>query len=129
MNKSSDKLVADPESEENKRLRNKVKAGEKVKNVETLHKTKAGDIIHVSVTKSPIIDEKGDLVAVANIVKDISVVKGPRRGTDKSKSRNRTGCARQSRFPLQHVARNPHPAEFNPRVYRYFKRKAAGYGE
>ncbi len=109
MNKSSDKLVADPESDENKRLRNKVKAGEKVKNVETLHKTKAGDTIYVSVTKSPIIDEKGDLVAVANIVKDISVVKAREEELIKAKAETERAARAKAAFlsNMSHEIRTP----------------------
>jgi two-component system, chemotaxis family, CheB/CheR fusion protein len=52
-----------------------VKKGMKVRNQETFHCTKDGRVIPVAVTKSPITDENGKVLAISNIVKDITTIK------------------------------------------------------
>jgi two-component system, chemotaxis family, CheB/CheR fusion protein len=49
--------------------------GEAVQGRESVHKRKDGTLIPVSVTKSPIKDEKGEVIALSNVVKDISWLK------------------------------------------------------
>jgi two-component system, chemotaxis family, CheB/CheR fusion protein len=49
--------------------------GEAVQGRESVHKRKDGTLIAVSVTKSPIRDDKGKVIALSNIVKDISWLK------------------------------------------------------
>ncbi len=52
-----------------------VMKGNKIRENETVHVRKDGLAVHVSVTKSPIKDEKGRIIAISNIVKDISKLK------------------------------------------------------
>ncbi len=72
--KNAGDLYAYPKSDGDKALIEKVAKGEKVKNHETVHKTKDGNIVPVSITKSPIKDTNGVVVAISNIVKDMTQV-------------------------------------------------------
>ncbi|MDQ8737175.1 PAS domain S-box protein [Paenibacillus sp. LHD-38] len=50
----------------------KIKLGEQVIGHETIHRAKNGELIHVSLTLSPIRDVKGGIVAFASIIRDIT---------------------------------------------------------
>jgi len=53
----------------------KVRSGEVVKNFELEQKTKNGQILVVSLTKSPIKNKEGEIIAISNVAKDISRIK------------------------------------------------------
>ena len=53
----------------------KVKKGKVVKNIELNQRNKSGDKIPVSLTKSPIRNDKGKVVAISDVVKDMTTVK------------------------------------------------------
>ena len=57
---------------EPERFLNQIKVGRSVKNVETIRQRKDGANIPVSLTVSPIIDEKGGVVGASAIARDIS---------------------------------------------------------
>jgi two-component system, chemotaxis family, CheB/CheR fusion protein len=68
-------LYFNPEDSEDRNMITEVKKGLKVKNQEAAHKGKDGRMLPVSVTKSPIRDDKGRIIAISNIVKDITSTK------------------------------------------------------
>lgn len=68
-------LYAYPGDDGDMAMIRKVKQGKKVKNFETFHKHKDGSVGPVSVTKSPIKDDAGKVIAISNIVKDITDIK------------------------------------------------------
>jgi len=53
----------------------KISQGEKVDHFETLRRSKAGRLIHISVTASPVKDGRGKIVGVSKIARDISLQK------------------------------------------------------
>ncbi len=71
----ANRLFAYPKNDGDIELIKKVRNGQKVTNHETVHKKKDGNLIHVSLTKSPIKDDNGVVVAISNISKDITTLK------------------------------------------------------
>ncbi len=53
----------------------KVRNGEKLKNVELIQKTKWGRSIPVSLTKSPVLNERDEVIAISDIVKDMTQIR------------------------------------------------------
>ncbi|MGM7701400.1 PAS domain S-box protein [Pseudalkalibacillus sp. Hm43] len=53
-------------------LQRKVKSGKSVVEYETVRKRKDGQLIDVAITYSPIYDENGEMIAMANILRDIT---------------------------------------------------------
>ncbi len=72
---NANELYAYPKDDGDMAMIRQVKNGDKVKNRETFHRRKDGSVVPVSVTKSPIKDDNGKVVAISNIVKDITLVK------------------------------------------------------
>jgi PAS domain S-box-containing protein len=69
-------FITPPEHvEEMKQLFEIVRAGKSVSNFETVRVRKTGESINVSLTLSPIKDEAGKIIAVAEIVRDITELK------------------------------------------------------
>ncbi len=68
-------LYAYPKDDGDVAMIRQVRKGEKVKNRDTFHKRKDGSVVPVSVTKSPIKNEEGKIIAISNIVKDITDIK------------------------------------------------------
>jgi PAS domain S-box-containing protein len=66
------KLVPDDRQEEEPRIIGRLKAGERVQQFETLRKTRAGHLLDVSLTISPVKDVLGNIIGVSKIVRDIS---------------------------------------------------------
>ena len=50
----------------------KVKQGERISNQETIRRTKSGQLVDVSLTASPVLDDRGEIVGVSAIYRDIS---------------------------------------------------------
>lgn len=50
----------------------KLQRGERIEHLETRRRTKSGDIIQVSITISPVRDERGHIIGAAKIARDIS---------------------------------------------------------
>ncbi len=67
--------VDEKDYEIHKKLIDRVKAGTLVKNLEITQKTRSGAEVPVSLTKSPIKNEQNEVVAISDIVKDISQIK------------------------------------------------------
>ncbi|WLD91554.1 PAS domain-containing sensor histidine kinase [Alkalihalobacillus sp. AL-G] len=70
-------------------LQNRVKAGESIKDFETLRKKKDGTIIDVSITYSPVMAQNGKVIAMANILRDITSQKKAREELQKSEAKYR----------------------------------------
>ncbi len=50
----------------------RVKRGERISNRETVHRTKGGQLVDVSLTASPVFDDRGEIIGVSAIYRDIS---------------------------------------------------------
>ncbi|MFO7924267.1 MAG: CheR family methyltransferase [Bacteroidales bacterium] len=68
-------LYAYPRDDGDMAVIREVRKGKKIKNFETFHRRKDGSVGPVSVTKSPIKDDTGKVIAISNIVKDITGIK------------------------------------------------------
>ena len=68
-------LYAYPRDDGDMAVIREVRKGKRLKNFETFHKHKDGSVGPVSVTKSPIKDDTGKVIAISNIVKDITEIK------------------------------------------------------
>lgn len=66
------KIVPEDRVEELEELTRKVLSGELVDHLETRRKRKDGQIIHVSLSLSPVFDDKGEIVAISTISRDIT---------------------------------------------------------
>jgi PAS domain S-box-containing protein len=65
-------LIIPPELHEDEpRILGKIRAGERIEAFQTVRVHKNGQLIHVSLTVSPIKDDKGNIVGAAKIVRDI----------------------------------------------------------
>jgi two-component system sensor kinase FixL len=64
--------------EEERRIQERIRAGEKIDHFETRRRRKDGTIIDVSVTISPIYDDEGVLVGASKIARDITAAKTDR---------------------------------------------------
>ncbi len=65
-------LITSEQAGEEAELINRIKAGERVENFETMRLHKEGHSLDVSLTVSPILDDKGELKGIATIARDIS---------------------------------------------------------
>jgi len=77
--KTKVELIVPPEFEkELLSFRRKVSRGETLPNVETLRRDRDGRVIDVSITLSPVKATDGKIVAIANIIRDITEMKAAR---------------------------------------------------
>lgn len=65
-------LFPDNRVSEEAMLLGRIKAGERLKNFETVRRCKDGRLVHVSVTLSPILDAGGSVVGASKIARDIT---------------------------------------------------------
>ena len=66
-------VLAPPDrSDEMTAILERIKSGKRVDHFRTLRRTKHGDLIHVSVTVSPIHDASGKIIAASKIIRDIT---------------------------------------------------------
>lgn len=89
-----------------------MKQGEWVDNFETLRRRKDGQLIHVSLTASPITDESGTLIGLSKIVRDITerkhleevrLAKGAAEQANQAKSEFLSRMSHELRTPLNAV--------------------------
>ncbi|MFB9844914.1 PAS domain S-box protein [Mucilaginibacter ginsenosidivorans] len=66
------KLIPPDRQDEEPRILARLKAGERVEHFETKRMTKAGNLIDVSLTISPIKDPQGNIIGVSKIARDIT---------------------------------------------------------
>ncbi len=69
---SGTKLIPADRQDEEERILAQIRVGESAEHTETLHQTKDGRLIHVSVTASPIKDATGKVIGVSKVARDIT---------------------------------------------------------
>ncbi len=65
-------LLPDDRPDEETRILQRIRQGERVEHFETVRRTKAGRLIDVSLTISPIRDNKGSVVGASHVARDIT---------------------------------------------------------
>ncbi len=107
--KLSRDFFASEKFDHNSELLEKVRQGETVQSHETLHKTKSGKVIPVSITKSPIKDANNKVLAISNIVKDNTFVKEREKALVKAKEATEKASRLKSNFlaNMSHEIRTP----------------------
>jgi PAS domain S-box-containing protein len=65
-------LAAPERMDEMPKILERIRRGERIDHFETLRRTKAGKTIHVSVTISPVRNERGEIVGASKIARDIT---------------------------------------------------------
>jgi len=68
-------IIPDDRLEEEPKILARIGAGERVDHFETIRKTKDGTLINVSVTISPVRDDRGVIIGVSKIARDITLQK------------------------------------------------------
>ena len=76
------KLIPADRQEEEPRIIEKMKKGERVEHFETKRKTKDGRLLDISLTISPIRDSEGKIIGASKIARDISILKEYERRKD-----------------------------------------------
>ena len=65
-------ILAAPDRNEMPQILERVRRGERVDHYETVRRTKSGDLLHVSLTVSPMRNAGGQIIGASKIVRDIS---------------------------------------------------------
>ena len=77
-------LVTDDKKQETLELIEQIKAGKVIEGVETKRISKNGEILDVSLTLTKLVDESGNLIAIASLERDITKYKHAQRKSEKS---------------------------------------------
>lgn len=65
-------LIPDDHQDEEVRILDRVRSGRRIEHFETVRRHKAGNLIEVSLTISPVIDKNGEIIGASNIARDIT---------------------------------------------------------
>jgi PAS domain S-box-containing protein len=104
------KLIPDDLRDEEKRIIESIRAGQRVEHFETVRLTKDGNLIEVSVTVSPIRDERGEVIGASKILRDISDRKRIERSLTQAEKIAATG---RMAATIAHEINNPLEAIMN----------------
>ncbi len=107
--KISSDFFASEKFDHNSELLEMVRNGDTIQNHETLHKIKSGTIVPVSITKSPIKDANGVVLAISNIVKNNTYVKEREKALIEAKEATEKAAQLKSAFlaNMSHEIRTP----------------------
>ncbi|MGO4883870.1 MAG: sensor histidine kinase, partial [Bryobacteraceae bacterium] len=72
LGKSISILAASTHAADLLELHERIKRGEHVENYQTVHRTKTGELIHVSITMSPVRDAGGRITGISKITRDMT---------------------------------------------------------
>jgi PAS domain-containing protein len=95
---------------------NRLTKGERVAHLETVRRRKNGSLVEVSLTVSPIRDDKGNVVGASKIMRDIA--ERNRAGTELKKSHERISIATQAAGPCRGTDGGARNGERDPLVGR-----------
>lgn len=90
--------------EQRKEIYDMLKAGKQISGLETVRLRKDGQLVHVSVTKTPIKNEKGEIIGFAGITRDITE---RNRTEELLRKSDKLSVAGQLAAGLAHEIRNP----------------------
>ncbi|NOV02973.1 PAS domain S-box protein [Paenibacillus planticolens] len=90
--------------EQRKEIYEMLKAGKQISGLETVRQRKDGQLVHVSVTKTPIKNEKGEIIGFAGISRDITE---RNRTEELLRKSDKLSVAGQLAAGLAHEIRNP----------------------
>ena len=69
------RIIPDNRLDEEPLILDKIRRGEKMESFDTVRKTKNGELLHISLTLSPIKDDQGRIVGVSKIARNITLQK------------------------------------------------------
>lgn len=102
-------ILSDGDPGIHEKLIGQVKNDEVVKNYEIEQKTKDGNNLIVSLTKSPIKNKEGEIIAISNVVKDISAIKHRENELVRAKQKSEQATKLKTSFlqNISHEIRTP----------------------